>query len=272
MNRATESFKKIVKKPIYYTQLCIKAFFVFNQPIAVLASYFSKKNVPKIVALRNGLTIELSDDTDDISTVFIVFVKRDYGKLNADVVLDVGANIGLFSLYCAAEGVGKVYSFEPSKDSYEILVRNIARNGFEDIVVPCKKAVTSVGGATVKFNAQSSVLNKIGEVTDNNYDLVETVSLSDIIAEFRLEIIDLIKMDIEGGEYDVAYNLDLSTAEKIREFRMEYHEGNSDSLTVHFENLGFRKTLLTRESDMVGNIFFVNIKARSDGGYSNRMR
>lgn len=63
---------------------------------------------------------------------------------SGDVFYDIGANIGLYSLFAAKRlgGKCKVYAFEPEALNYAQLSRNIFLNGLSGIVVPCCVAVT----------------------------------------------------------------------------------------------------------------------------------
>src|SRR5262245_21238698 len=53
-----------------------------------------------------------------------------------DVLLDIGANIGLYSLYAAVESSLLVYSFEPFPSNYAVLVQNVALNKLQNRVLP----------------------------------------------------------------------------------------------------------------------------------------
>lgn len=65
----------------------------------------------------------------------------DTGLKDRDVFFDVGANIGLFSMYAALRQPGcRVYAFEPESQNFASLCRNITRNGLKN-VVPCNMAV-----------------------------------------------------------------------------------------------------------------------------------
>jgi len=64
------------------------------------------------------------------------------------VVCDIGAHIGIYSLL-AAQHVGRegrVYAFEPDPRTFPYLVRNIEQNGFSNIIIPIKKAVSNHEG------------------------------------------------------------------------------------------------------------------------------
>jgi len=55
--------------------------------------------------------------------------------LKNKIVIDAGANVGIFSLYASMLGAKKVYAFEPVKETYDILVKNIKMNK-ENKIIP----------------------------------------------------------------------------------------------------------------------------------------
>lgn len=116
-------------------------------------------------------------------------------------VLDIGANIGYFSL-AAAERVGaegRVYAFEPGRDNFKVLKRNIEINNFENITaVP--KAVGSESKTvtlTLAEDPDQHSLFKPPMVGAKGRITVECVALDDFMVG---ETIDVVKMDVEGNE------------------------------------------------------------------------
>lgn len=119
-------------------------------------------------------------------------------------VLDIGANIGYYTLLMA-DLVGKegaVYAFEPEPANYSVLVRNVALNGHKNVVVVPKAVVSS--NHSVKFyknkgnRGDNSLYGSLGV----NYACIEVegVSLDSYFPSGKK--IDLIKMDIQGGEIE----------------------------------------------------------------------
>jgi len=95
----------------------------------VLSHYINKNSTLDIpLEFRNGLKIQLSNHPHDLITVFVVFVKKDYGDvLKNNIVVDIGANIGAFSLLAAKMGAKKVFAYEPNQVAFEVLQNNIKR-------------------------------------------------------------------------------------------------------------------------------------------------
>lgn len=114
-------------------------------------------------------------------------------------VFDVGANVGLYSLLSSnlIGGNGKVFSFEPLPENIFYLKKHIGLNNLKNVRV-IEKAVSDKV-STVRFNfgdnRSAGYISKHGEIE------VETTSLDEFIKQGN-PLPDLIKMDIEGAEFD----------------------------------------------------------------------
>ena len=123
------------------------------------------------------------------------------------IVVDVGANIGYYTLIAAKETGegGKVYAFEPESHNYELLVKNIDANGYRN-VVPIRKAVSNRTGCAklfldkINLGAHSFAEDNLvpGNAIGRSGILeVETVALDHFIPDGR---VDIIKIDTQGAE------------------------------------------------------------------------
>ena len=123
------------------------------------------------------------------------------------VVLDIGANIGYFSLIAAARvgESGKVFSFEPSKESFLLLSKNIKLNGYAN-VVPVEKAISKNVSKQQFFLVNDPASNSLfrdasGELSQATVE-VETTTIDIFMRQYEINV-DLVKMDVEGAETDV---------------------------------------------------------------------
>ncbi|HEY0794200.1 MAG TPA: FkbM family methyltransferase [Acidisarcina sp.] len=215
---------------------------VVKHPVAVLRSYIRQESL-EFIDLRSGHRVFLSNHPHDIVTFFVVFIKRGYGEIRkSEVVFDVGANIGLFSIFAALSGAKAVYAFEPSSESFAKLKQNISANGLENIVIPTNKAVTNRGGEVVSFPRSSSPYNSLtGTPAGGDCDQVLTVTLEDFMRDNGIPQIDLLKMDCEGAEFSIVPALTGDMIHRISKIRMECH-GSSRVLMD-----GFRENAYTIE-------------------------
>jgi FkbM family methyltransferase len=120
------------------------------------------------------------------------------------VVVDVGANVGVYTLLAAKvlQGSGKIYSFEPTPRTYRILRENVQVNGFLElgIVDLHQMAVTDrTGAARLSTFSRDCGHNTLFKDRQADGEIeVATTSLDEILC--AQERIDLIKIDVEGAE------------------------------------------------------------------------
>lgn len=123
------------------------------------------------------------------------------------VVVDVGANFGLYALSAAVYGRphGWVFAFEPAPNAFALLERNIADNGLGAAVTARRAAVAAAAGRAqfhVGRDVSFSSLHRTSRLADEAETVeVEVVTLDEALA--HVQSIDLLKIDVEGGEGDV---------------------------------------------------------------------
>jgi len=116
-------------------------------------------------------------------------------------VLDVGANIGYFTLLFArlVGPAGHVYAFEPEPRNLELLQRNVARNGYTNVTaVP--KAVSCVSGSQRLYKSPDNLGDHrlAHGMIGREWVDVSVVALDEFFAsDVR---VDFIKLDIQGAE------------------------------------------------------------------------
>jgi len=222
--------------------------------------------------LRDGLVIQLSKDNSDIVTMFLIFCRHDYGKITpGSVVVDIGANIGVFELYAAREGAKIVQAYEPAEESFDLLQRNIENNGFGKIIFPHRAAVVGKSSPPVWFPRQSNVFNAIDTQasSEKNPDdeLVPTITFAEVVGPPHLPASNMVKLDCEGGEYDIILNSEDSAFDRIEEIRLEYHRGPRQQLFARFEKLGFSRRQFMDEGEGGGYLWLTrstSVKGRGN--------
>lgn len=246
-----------VKHLYKYCWYFLKCFLVFRDPLEFIHHYLSMTS-PKsgVVRLRNGLKIHLSSHPHDVVTVFVIFIRKDYGAVPpGSVVVDIGANIGVYTLYAAACGAALIHSFEPNSEAFRLLSRNVRENGLGNVVRTHRTAVAGANFGTVKFPKISSMYNAIiDDDADQEYEYVSSVSLEEVAMRISSENprIDLLKMDCEGAEYDILPATGPEVFRKIGEIRLEYHKGMRSDLLPFLERMGYRHRLSKEENSLSG--------------------
>lgn len=134
---------------------------------------------------------------------YLSFIRKTFSeKISGGCVLDVGANIGNHSLFLSVLcGARKVVAFEPIKDTYEILVKNVEINELQNVITPINAAVGEYNshGKIAKMNLSNIGTTRIDYSEDGD---IQVISL-DSFKEIENEIISLIKIDVEGFEKNV---------------------------------------------------------------------
>lgn len=151
-------------------------------------------------ALR-GLDFELQLRNErDKEIMAEIFSRRCYEPrlpMTATRVLDLGANIGLFSAYALMKlGAEEIVAVEPDPDNLRALRRVVTRNGFPVHIV---EAFAGTAEGYVEFEAGLAANSRIAG-PDSRQDATITVP---VIDTFTLGSFDLAKIDIEGGEWQL---------------------------------------------------------------------
>ena len=119
-----------------------------------------------------------------------------------NIVVDVGANIGFFTLIFArlVGPRGRVFAFEPDPENFELLRRNVELNGYENVTL-VQKAVSRANGSTrLYLSNENTAGHRIYDSQQSWPSIeIEAVRLDDYLAD-KVAPVDFLKMDIEGSE------------------------------------------------------------------------
>lgn len=181
----------------------------FPDPVSVGWRYLtSRGKYPYRVRVRTPLGIVSLDlhSVHDLLTVNESFNRIDYpADERAQVVVDLGANIGISAAYFATRSTStRVYGYEPSPVNLDRLDANVAQFGDRVTIVP--KAVGPTSGR-LKFNAEP--FGRYGGLITDTYPHgavnpidVDVVAIDDVLSDVldREGRIDVLKIDTEGAE------------------------------------------------------------------------
>ena len=152
-----------------------------------------------------------------------------------DIVLDCGANIGVFTKKALARGAKKVISIEPAPKTLEALRKNFAPEISSGRVVVVPKGVwSSEGKMELAINDADQALNSLvmeGPGVSDKISIPVT-TIDTIVAGLGLDRVDFIKMDIEGSEKSAL----AGARETIRRFRPKLSI-SSEHLADDFETI-----------------------------------
>lgn len=141
-------------------------------------------------------------------------------------ILDFGGNIGI-SAYYFSQFAKKVIVLEPSLRHFDTLTRMVDFNGLKDIVKPVRKALY-FEEATLPFyhNANETMYSLFQSVNDGTSEpeLVETVTVEQLMKDEGIDHVDFMKLDVEGSEGEILAGVGFgNVADKIDTIVMETH-------------------------------------------------
>ena len=191
----------------------------------------------------------LTTEPVDVSTIAVVFIKEDYGQIAPGAtVIDIGANIGVFTLYVAASPGTRVFAYEPVDVTYRQLKENIRVNSLQDRVTTYKLGVTGARERrAITISSEGSPFSSLfGDRRETQE--IECVGLEDVFEENGIEHCDVLKLDVEGAEFEILYNAPEHILGRVGRICIEYHDqpGRLDltgaALVRFLEARGFQRT------------------------------
>jgi FkbM family methyltransferase len=172
------------------------------------------------------------------SGVWEPYVKRMFVVKKGDVIIDVGAHIGTYTIPLALQvgANGKVIALEPNDKNADILEKNIKINKLSNIILVKKAAAKQTGMINLRLTSDP-MLSMINSDADVDTTSVKTVDLDSLIDELSIVKVDWLKIDAEGFELEVlggAKNiLQKFTPKIIIETRQENQEKMKEILLRH---------------------------------------
>lgn len=170
-----------------------------------------------------------------------VYRLHEYQFKDNAVFLDIGANIGSVSLYVDnfnkvrdENNKIKVYAVEPEPNNLALLKENIKNNPTENIIV--------INNAVWHEQKNVFITNQGGNSTiiDGTYaESVEVlaITIQDFIDLYNIDEIDVMKIDIEGAEFDLIINTPAETLAKIKYITLEFDKSFDGRFGMMVEKL-----------------------------------
>ncbi len=220
--------------------------------------------IPARIILRNGIRFE--SQSIFWVDIYVIFSQRiytpDYLPIEKDdVVVDIGANIGVFTVYAAFKTRNTVYAYEPFPDNYNALEQNVRSNALSNVKA-YRLAVSDKIGLERFFNSGTSQHHHLEKVTPGvtkKYMEVPSITLRDIMYDNHLAQIDFLKMDCEGSEGIILRSTLDDDLGRIRKIAMEFHDHLSefkhDQIRSLLERVGFTTRLVWDGKSKLGYLY-----------------
>ena len=182
------------------------------------------------------------------------------------VVVDIGASCGSFVDICLQNGVDKVVALEPSK-SFEILQKTFIDN---KNVICLNKALSTDCSNKDFYSTENSTLSSFNMESQKKFDsanlIVNTyltqiscVDLKTLKKTSGLESVDLLKMDIEGFEYDLFDSFDFADFDCVNEILIEYHHNEHKKVN----------SIIDKLKNFNYDVFLMNLNYENDFSLDN---
>ncbi len=216
----------------------------------IIPAYLGLRSMtlPVRIAMRAGVAFDF-EEFYDLETMWQIFCRRVYTVRSSDrVIVDAGANIGLFACLAAMVAPHSViHAIEPMPSTFARLVKTVRDNGFEGRVRCYSDALSSrCGQASMVLTSSSQAARMVDGAGQRNSVVVTTTTLASVVERLQAPAIDLLKMDIESSEYEVVQTSTPSTLRRFRRIVVEYHaapvhsRSNRKALQAQIVSAGFR--------------------------------
>ena len=167
---------------------------------------------------------------------------------NDKIILDIGAQSGIFSIYAANKSRNSIiYAVEPEEGNFNQLKNNIKLNLLSKRIFTIKKALANRNGKiNLYVNEKSSRAHNLYSGKGKS-QIVDVIKIEDLLDDLKIKTCDIIKMDIEGAEYEVLFNCSKKILSKIKKIFLECHDisninsnYNEEKMKYFLSNNGFK--------------------------------
>jgi FkbM family methyltransferase len=186
-----------------------------------------------------------------------------------DTVLDVGANVGLFSIWVASNAPSaRVFAFEAASDNFAALAENVRSNRLKNISAHHYAVSDGSSQHVTLYRGFHGGIHSIRPEYRNwdsktgrprRTERVRAITLERIIRRFKIDSADFLKLDCEGAEYDILLSTPASVLSRIRKIVGEYHDlgakRHGGVLKEFLARNGFRTEFRAAGPDMPWGMF-----------------
>lgn len=179
------------------------------------------------------------------------FFREDTGQ---EVVIDIGANIGAFSILAANEGA-RVYAVEPESENFSALEKNISLNSMENAITPFLFGISDHRGQALisKEGGNSTIVgNSFGS-------LIELLTLDGFVESLGLSSIGVLKIDAEGSEVPIILGASKNTLSMCKYITLEFDIKTGNRMGEMVQKLSETHHVTTMGSWERGGMIFAKV-------------
>lgn len=237
----------------------------YNNWLYIVICRFFDKPIERII-LNNGTIIIGGNKSLTIDIVDEIFVRNVYNPIDFeikpnDIVADIGANTGIFSLYAALKGAKKIIAIEPLSENLKYIRENFSLNNLRNPLV-INKAISNKNGRSKlylsDYDSHGLLFNQNNLQKFSKYIYVDTLKFSSLLKKYNLSKIDFLKIDCEGSEGYIFSETNNSHWKNIKKISIEYHNGvsilNNNQIIKRLHTFGY-KTKKMESDNLFGYIY-----------------
>lgn len=169
-------------------------------------------------------------------------------------VIDIGANIGAFSVYSAFKNK-KVFAIEPEPNNLEALKENIDLNNMQEKIIVCPYGISDYKGVAVISNEGGGSTIKDDGIFGAE---IEIMPLDNFFYLYNIEEVCILKIDVEGSEPEIILGASRETLNKCRYITMEFDIRTGNRLGEMVQKLSETHHVQTMGSWERGGMIFAN--------------
>jgi len=230
---------------------------VQNWPLFVWSFLGLPIRKPFIIRLkRSGARFKVRNPMD-VWVVKETYLDKGYEQYGTPLqpgwtVIDIGGGIGDFSVFAARErGCAAVYTYEPFPESFALLQDNLELNHVKTV-----RAFPYAVAGKAGIRALDTTQKEPGQFRTTGTHVpagpgsvqVYSLTLAEIMAGLQTGGCHFLKMDCEGAEYEIFFNTEAGSLERIQHICLEYHDHVTQfshvDLVRFFRERGFSVKLL----------------------------
>ena len=191
--------------------------------------FLVKRNIKDHILIKNTIKIFPRKNTTDVTVFRQVFLDGEYDfsipGTEPKIIIDLGANVGMFTIHAKLKYPhAKIISLEPEPGNFKQLQLNTA--GFENVTMLNKAIWNDDKGVSMIIDAMYGEWGATSEsysADAKNQVMVESTTMQGLIDLYSINIIDILKIDIEGAEKYI-FETETAWLEKVKVLIIELHD------------------------------------------------
>jgi len=190
---------------------------------------------------RSGIKIRGSKNDNLLRLWNEIFIDNSYRISNmsikeTDIILDIGANIGLFSINVSQYTKNKIFALEPHPENFTQLKDNVKLNGIKNVAcINLGLQGENDGSRYFLNNSNHAGFIMENALTEKNIGSVRTseklslacITFQELCNTHAINKVNLLKLDCEGAEGEIIKSLSKHDMDIIEKFVIEFHDNVS---------------------------------------------